>query len=84
MNDDPTEDIRRREVAELNAAKADRERLAAIYGEVYNLDELRELFEVTGFMAPYVVVRRKADGQVGSLQFQHSPRFYFNFEAHTK
>jgi hypothetical protein len=34
---------------------------------------------VTGFAAPYVVVTRRADGQGGSLEFQHRPRFYFNF-----
>jgi hypothetical protein len=30
-------------------------------------------------MAPFVVVRRRVDGQKGNLEFQHSPRFYFNF-----
>lgn len=33
-------------------------------------------------MAPLVVVRRKADGVKGSLEFQHNPRFYFNFQPH--
>ncbi len=33
-----------------------------------------------GFLAPFVVVRRKADGQLGSLEFQHEPRLYFHFE----
>lgn len=42
-------------------------------------DELREQYEVLGFQAPFVVVRRKADGQVGSLQFTHSPRRYFGW-----
>jgi hypothetical protein len=36
-------------------------------------------FEVIGFMAPFVVVRRKADGKKGSMEFTHSPRLYFNF-----
>jgi len=40
-------------------------------------------FDVLGFMAPVVVVRRKSDGQKGSLFFQHHPRFYFGFEAPT-
>jgi hypothetical protein len=31
-------------------------------------------------MAPFVVVRRLSDGQKGSLEFQHHPRFYFNFQ----
>ena len=35
-----------------------------------------------GFMAPYVVVRRKSDGQRGSLMFQHDPRFYFSFDPY--
>ena len=47
--------------------------------EVWDTDELREEFEVTGFLAPFVVVRRKSDGKKGSLEFQHSPRFYFGF-----
>jgi hypothetical protein len=47
------------------------------YGQVWNTDELARDFEVLGFLAPYVAVRRKADAQVGSLAFQHDPRFYF-------
>jgi hypothetical protein len=27
------------------------------------------------------VVRRKSDGVKGSLEFQHNPRFYFNFKS---
>ena len=38
-------------------------------------------FEVLTFHAPYVVVRRKGDGALGSLEFQANPRFYFNFQA---
>jgi hypothetical protein len=37
-------------------------------------------FEVKGFMAPYVIVRRKSDDAVGSLEFQHEPRYYFSFQ----
>ena len=49
-------------------------------GEVYDTEELRDLFEVKGFAAPLVVVKRKSDGQVGSLEFQHAPRLYFNWQ----
>lgn len=81
---DPTESIRRARIAELNQDPTQDEKsaLAALqerYGRVWTRDELREEFEVTGFMAPLVVVRRKADGKVGSLEFTHSPRFYFNW-----
>jgi hypothetical protein len=76
---DPTEAIRRERLAEINAEPASREALQAHYGQVWATQELAEDFEVIGFMAPFVVVRRKADGMKGSLEFQHSPRFYFNF-----
>jgi hypothetical protein len=81
MSHDPTEDIRRREQAELNARKAEREALEKQYGQVWDTKELQEYFRVEGFLAPYVVVVRLSDNQKGTLQFQHSPRFYFNFVA---
>lgn len=79
---DETEDIRRRMVAEINANPGGRAALEARHGRVWDTAELTEDFQVTGFMAPLVVVRRKADGAVGSLTFQASPRFYFDFQAH--
>jgi len=45
----------------------------------WSTDELRRDFEVIGFMAPFVVVKRKSDGAKGSLEFTHEPRWYFNF-----
>jgi hypothetical protein len=42
--------------------------------------QLQEDFEVTAFAAPFVIVRRKSDGQTGTLQFNHNPRIYFNFQ----
>jgi hypothetical protein len=81
MNDD-TESIRRLQLAEINAQPGSREALEAEHGQVWDTDELRRDFDVTGFLAPYVVVRRKADGQKGSLLFQTSPRFYFGFEPY--
>lgn len=50
------------------------------HGQVWNTDELAQDYEVLGFGAPLVVVRRKVDGKRGSLVFQHCPRFYFGFE----
>lgn len=47
----------------------------------WNTDELREDFEVIGFLAPFVVVKRKADGVRGTLEFTHSPRIYFDWKA---
>jgi hypothetical protein len=77
---DPTELIRRQRLAEINAEPGPKEILEAQYGKVWTTDELAEDFEVMGFMAPFVVVRRKADGAEGSLEFQHFPRLYFNWQ----
>lgn len=48
-------------------------------GPVWDTAKLQEDFEVQGFLAPFVVVRRKADGQRGTLLFVHMPRVYFDF-----
>lgn len=76
---DPTEDIRRAMVIEINAEPGSREALEAEHGQVWDTDDLRRDFEVTGFMAPLVGVRRRSDGVRGSLMFQHAPRLYFSF-----
>jgi hypothetical protein len=74
---DPTEPIRHAHLAEINAHPAGRDGLEAIYGRAWDPKEFARDFDVLGFMAPYVVVRRKSDGCKGSLAFQHDPRFYF-------
>jgi hypothetical protein len=48
--------------------------------QTWTTDEMTRDFEVKGFSAPYVVVIRKSDRQLGSLQFTHNPRVYFNFQ----
>jgi len=78
---DETEMERKRRLIEINTESADRDALSRKHGQVWNTAELTTEFEVLGFMAPYVVVRRKQDGCKGSLEFQHSPRLYFNFAA---
>ena len=50
-------------------------------GNVFTTTELSEHFEVMGFAAPCVVVRRLTDKQVGSLFFTHRPRLYYGFQA---
>jgi hypothetical protein len=79
---DPTEPIRRERLVEINAEPGNRAALEAQYGQVWTTEELAEEFEVIGFMAPLAVVRRKADGVKGSVEFQHQPRFYFDFKPH--
>ena len=83
MND-PTESIRRERVAEINLEPGSREVLEAAYGQVWTTDEMSEEFQALGFMAPLIVVSRRSDGMRGSLEFQHSPRFYFDWQPHGK
>ena len=81
---DPTEVARRERLAEINTEPGSRAALEIKYGEVYDTDQLSNTFDVIGFMAPYVVAKRKSDGVKGSLEFQHHPRYYFNFQPDTK
>jgi hypothetical protein len=77
---DETEAIRRQMVAEINANPGSREYLEAKHGNVWDTSELQDAFQVLGFMAPFVVARRRRDGVKGSLMFQHDPRFYHSFK----
>ena len=74
---DATEARRRELLAEMPAELIERVEAGE---EVWDTEALRESFEVLGFMAPFVVVRRKADGVRGTLMFTHQPRYYFGFE----
>ena len=95
MNDIPVftdkncTELRQAFVAQNNAAvesespDAERKRLDAKHGtgNVWNSDELRAQFEVHSFLAPFCFVTRRSDKRRGVLEFQHSPRFYFDFSA---
>jgi len=78
-----TETIRRQQQAVINAEAAaavdPRAELSAQYGQLWDTAELQADYSVQGFMAPYVVVTRKADGVQGTLMFSHRPRFYHSF-----
>ncbi len=82
--DAEVERLRRVQLAEINNDSGTRQELAKLHGRVWDTAELAKEFSVTGFMAPYVVVRRLSDGVVGSLEFQHRPRYYFNFQEDKK
>ena len=58
---------------------SERLRLEKEYGRVWDTKELQRDFDVTSFLAPCVLVKRKSDGKSGALLFQHSPRFYWGF-----
>ena len=71
-----TADATRREMIASGQPAAD---LAADEGQRWTTEEMTRDFEVLGFAAPFAVVRRRSDGQRGSLEFIHSPRVYFGF-----
>jgi hypothetical protein len=66
MDLDETEPIRRVRLVEINSAveshnqQAERKRLENQHGQVWDAMQLAAEFDVIGFAAPYVVVKRKA------------------------
>lgn len=78
--DEEIEKARYAELVRINGEASDRATLEARYGQVWSTDELSREYEVVGFLAPYAVVKRRSDGVMGSVAFQHHPRFYFAFQ----
>ena len=79
---DPTEAARRELVGRVNSSPRTIDEYRLEYGDsnVWDTRQLGETFVVLGFMAPFAVVRRRSDGVVGSVMFQHSPRVYWGFQ----
>ena len=49
-------------------------------GPVWDTVELQRDYEVVGFLAPFVAVKRKSDGVTGTMTWVPAyPRFYYNF-----
>jgi hypothetical protein len=70
-------DAVRRRMIETGQPQAD----LAVANQTWTTAELQRDFEVLGFAAPFAVVRRIADGAVGTVEFTHQPRRYFGFVA---
>jgi hypothetical protein len=70
--EDPPEPFRRAAVAVINNDP--------VLPEGVDTETLCRDYEVLGFMAPFVVVRRKSDGAKGSFTFRHKPRIYFGWK----
>lgn len=71
---DPTEAVRRHMIATGQPA-ADLARVR----ESWSTEDATFVFEFISFAAPFAFVRRRSDGQLGTLEFTHRPRRYFNF-----
>lgn len=79
------EQMRRALVVDINGNPAlNREMAEERHGQVWDTQQMQEDFKPLSFAAPFIIVIRKADNVAGSLVFQHSPRFYFNFTPDTK
>ena len=76
---DALDQARVERLVQINSQPGNRDALEEAYGRVWDTAELAAEFEVLGFLAPFVIVRRRSDREKGSLEFQHNPRFYFNF-----
>ena len=81
---DPTEGSRQERLEQINAEPGSRKALEAVYGQVWDTGELQRDYIVIGFLAPFVVVRRRDNREEGSLEFQHQPRFYFNYRSNDR
>ena len=75
---DPTEGARRALIPQM---PEELEARVAAGEQVWSTDDMRVEFEAIGFMAPFIVVRRRSDGAKGTLMFTHSPRWYFGWEG---
>lgn len=45
-------------------------------------EQMQNNYEVLGFGHGFCACKRRKDGKIGSLDFIHSPRLYYNFRLH--
>jgi len=50
------------------------------YSDIMDTEQATTIYSFESFLAPICFVTRKSDGQRGSLQFTHMPRYYFGFK----
>ncbi len=79
---DETEQLRKERIVSIQDSDNSRQALQSRVGRTWNTTELQEDFEPLGFLAPYIVVRRKGDQVKGSMEFCESDgeRVYHSFE----
>lgn len=76
-----TTELRMMMTRAINSKESSREELEEAYGDVWDTQQVEQEFVIHGFLAPFVKATRKSDNKEGLLVFQHSPRFYFMFDA---
>ena len=75
-----TYDAERKAMIEAGGPQQDLVEEMLVDGPTWTTSEMTAEFEVLGFAAPFVVVRRRDTGERGSLEFVHSPRVYFGWK----
>ena len=81
---DSIEDARRERLEAINSKPGSRPALEVKHGQVWDTTELQRDFRVIGFLAPFVHVCRRDNSEEGSMEVQHEPRFYFNFQPDSR
>ena len=79
MGNDATENIRRELVRELNAEPKGRAELGTQARSGVGHPGAGPRLRGHGIPRALVMVRRRSDAVLGTLFFQHEPRFYFGF-----
>lgn len=70
---------RRKKRAKIVVEPKTREELERLHGRVWSQQEIAREFIIVSIVGLTVIVRRKADDVVGSLDYQNAPRLYYNF-----
>lgn len=71
---------KQRNVTVVQPAKS-REELESLYGRVWSMQDVAKEFVITPIIGNTVVVRRKVDNAVGTLEYQEGPPcLYFDFK----
>jgi hypothetical protein len=65
---------------QINNNPGTKEELESEFGQIWDTQQLQKDFKVLQFRAPFVIVKRRSDGVLGTLFFQHAPRYYWGWD----
>lgn len=71
--------MRRRKLRRIAPPHRTKAELEQEFGKVWDMQALAQEYVITSIIGNTVVVRRKADDVVGTLQHQSNPPLYFGF-----
>lgn len=65
---------------QINNNPGTKKELESEFGQIWDTQQLQKDFKVLQFRAPFVIVKRRSDGVLGTLFFQHAPRYYWGWD----